>query len=237
MCTPTRTSLSTTNGSADTPPTSIITSRSTAPIISEVQQLQQVVPPLALDHEEDVVGEPSAVANPNTTKKVAKYVSFDPKVRVHLHIHYQNMSSRMIAKYWYSTDEFWAMREDASACIAAAQTTLLLQPLQGPAQKSEDRATRVIDREEDDLSSCCLRGLEHQTLAGSTERLQRKQQGWDAVLREQDRQRSVNSFKSIIVDQEMIARMYSLVSQTSIIEAQVLAMQDELDVSAFRDSV
>jgi hypothetical protein len=226
--------LSTTNGSADTPPTSIITSRSTAPIISEVQeQLQQVVPPLALDHEEDVVDESSAVANPNTMKKVTKSVSFDPKVRVHLHIHYQNMSSRMIAKYWYSTDELWAMREDASACIAAAQTT----HLQPPPQKSEDSTTRVPGREEDDLSSCCLRGLEHQTLAGSTERLQRKQHGWDAVLREQDRQRSVNNFKSIIVDQEMIARPYSLVSQKSIIEAQVLAMQDELDVSAFRDSV
>ena len=222
MCTPTRTSLSTTNGSA----------------VSEVQQLQQVVPPLAVDHEEDVVGEPSAVANPNAMKKVtSKSVSFDPKVRVHLHIHHQNMSSRMIAKYWYSTDEFWAMREDASACIAAAQTTLLQPPLQRPPQKSEHSTTRVPGREEDDLSSCCLRGLEHQTLAGSTERLQRKQHGWDAVLQEQDRQRSVNNFKSILVDQEMIARMYSLVSQKSIIEAQVLAMQDELDVSAFRDSV
>ena len=232
MCTPTCLS---TNG-RDTPSTTITSTRRTGTGIRStltrgvVQKTQQTVPPFADDHE--VVDESSSVTNPNM--KETKSVSFDPKVRVYLHIHYQNMSSRMITNAWYGTDEFLAMSKEASACIAAAQTNPL-QPLQGPPKKSHS-TTRTPGRE-DEVSCCCLRGLEYRTLVGSAERLQRKQRGWDAVLREQDRQWSINNFKDIIVEQEMIARAYSIVSQKSIIEARVLALQDALDVSTCRYSV
>jgi len=167
----------------------------------------------------EVVDESPSVATP--TIKKTKSVSFDSKVRVHLHIHYRDMSSRMIANTWYSRNEFCAMRKEVTACIAAAESQLL----QDPRKKSHV----TIPVQEIKLSSS-LRGLEYFTLAGSAARRQRRQRAWDAVLKEQDRQWSIRNYKNILIETDTIARMYARASQICIIKARGLAIQDAMDV-------
>ena len=190
----------------------------------EQHKPQQKVPLLQRRSGQDpeVVDESPSVATP--TIKKTKSVSFNSKVRVYLHIHNRDMSSRMIANTWYSHKEYCAIGKEVSACIADAEAQLL-QSLQD-LQKKSHVTTPVQENE----LSCCLRGLEYFTLSGSAARLQRRKRAWDVVLKEQDRQWRISNYKSILIETDAIARMYSRASQKCIIQARGLAVQDAMDV-------
>eukprot|EP00934_Nitzschia_sp_Nitz4_P007926 Nitzschia sp. Nitz4//scaffold16_size188269//67060//67608//NITZ4_001789-RA/size188269-processed-gene-0.49-mRNA-1//1//CDS//3329538511//7916//frame0 len=94
------------------------------------------------------------------TMKPVKAVTFNPQVRVHFHIHVNDIPERVVSKTWYSAEELAVIRQEVSQ---AAKT-----------------------RSPEDFE--CFRGLECLAPSGAERRRSHKFHAWDAVLDEQDRQ-------------------------------------------------
>jgi hypothetical protein len=109
------------------------------------------------------------------------------------------MPQRIISRTWYSPQDLLRIKQEVLFELASMP--------------------------KNDSSSACHRGLEYRTLAGAERRRRNKEQAWDAVLNEQDRQ-----WNESIVDEESIARVCRACSYRSTLEAQELAIQDATEV-------
>ena len=132
-----------------------------------------------------------------STKRRA--VTFHETVVVYGHIHINDMPQRIISRTWYNPQDLFRIKQEVMFELANIS--------------------------KDDALLSCHRGLEYRTLAGAEQRRRNKEQAWDAVLNEQDRQWNEN-----IIDEESIARACRACSYRSALEAHELAIQDAAEV-------
>jgi hypothetical protein len=142
-----------------------------------------------------------------TCSKIQKlrHLSFKPTVSVRPIPHIDDISEKIIHDVWFSKRDFEEMKKSFS------------QTLRAMSQYESD-----LDNEEH-----CFRGLEYRTREGELERRRNKWNALNAVLDEQDRQKSLG-----IGNDKLLCQIYKTESNMCQQQALLLGKKDEMVAKA-----
>lgn len=152
--------------------------------------------------------------------RTTKRVQFSSKVRARMHISLDDMTPQEI-------QDAWLIKEESKAILKSCGKLIrLMDQQQDPQQRGSSRLTKSGKK-------YCIRGLESQARLASLAKRNNRQDAYNAVLDEQERQEEVwqrsasPSNSTLYLDAEAIRALYHPISSSCQLWAHLIGLKDQ----------